>query len=220
MFSQSAYGGSGIELDPNNPGSNTGILDQVHVLAPGDYVLTFTGKASSIPTLFHATKQLPTNTITASINATTNVPLTKERIQWVRVNGQTGQAVTPSTTPRFILDADGLPLAQIKSPGFQQDQFGQLTFGQRATFYLGFSSNENVNLPLTINQNQPAAGLPSATPIVVGVVTSGQLTSSVRRRDFELTLASWQWVTVAAEQARCSGACKLWAVPLVRTILL
>lgn len=204
MFSQTAYGDTGIELDPSHPSSNTGIVDQVHVLAPGNYVLTFIGKASSTQTLFNATKQLPTSSIAAGINATTSVPLTKERIQWVRVDGQTGQGISASVSPRFILDADGQQQERITSTSFQQNQFPQLTFGSKPTFWLGYSANENTNLSLTINENQPAAALPSAIPIVVGAVTNGQVTNAVRRRDFELTLNSWQWVTVAANQGLMS----------------
>ena len=199
MLGQNRPGDISIDPDTDGSGSSEITVDQVHVLAPGNYSLTFTGVVSSTPTLFRATKFAPTGAVTAAVGTNVTLPVTKERLKWVRVDGQTGQAFTLTRQAAMVLDADGLPLPRNVNLDGSFRNYGQFNFGSKPTFWLGMTSQRSEDLSFSINQSAPPATWPAATSIALDTTYSGQVSDSVDH-DFEVTLNDWQWVKVSANR--------------------
>ncbi len=204
VFSSRMLGGNSTDgptsgSGPLIPGTSESTADQTVVLPPGNYSLTFTGVASSTPILFRATKFTPANATTAAVGNNVSLPVTKERLHWIRVDGQTGQSFVISRQPALVLDADGLPLPRNESITGPSQSYGALKFGQQPTLWIAMTSSRDETLSFSLTQSSPPATLPAATPVTIGAVTSGQV-NDLLEREFEISLNSWQIVRVAASR--------------------
>ncbi|MCC6508858.1 MAG: putative Ig domain-containing protein, partial [Pirellulaceae bacterium] len=206
IFGQPAHSDTVLDISPFEPGDPMaeGTVDQTHVLTAGNYVLTIRGLVSSTPTLFQATKFPPTGALPVVVGATISVPVQQERIRWVRVDGQTGQGFQVSHRPAVVLDADGLPLPRMQIMDEPSPDYGSLTFGQKPMFWLGLTSSRDETLTFTPSQTQSPASLPTATPVTLGTLTSGQLTATTQERHYEIVSDRWQWIKVAAARSSIS----------------
>ena len=202
VFSSRMLGGSSSDVTssgPLTPGSSESTADQSVVLQPGNYTLTFTGVVSTTPTMFRATRFAPGNATTVAVGNNVSLPVTKERLHWLRVDGQTGQSFVLSRQPALVLDASGLPLARIQSTTGTSPSYGTLKFGQQPTFWIAMTSSSDETLSFSLSQASPAASLPTAAPVTIGTTLSGQVNDFLEH-DFEITLSSWQLVKVAASR--------------------
>ena len=202
VFSSRMLGGSSSDVTssgPLTPGSIESTADQSVVLQPGNYTLTFTGVVSTTPTMFRATRFAPGNATTVAVGNNVSLPVTKERLHWLRVDGQTGQSFVLSRQPALVLDASGLPLARIQSTTGTSPSYGTLKFGQQPTFWIAMTSSSDETLSFSLSQASPAASLPTAAPVTIGATLSGQVNDFLEH-DFEITLSSWQLVKVAASR--------------------
>ncbi len=162
--------------------------DQAHALPIGNYTLTVRGTPSTQPTRFRVSKFRPAEYVTVTSTSSTSVPVTSEKLSWIKVVGNPGEKLPMGNGYSFVLDADGqvFPYKPFPFPGY-----GILTFGQQPEFWVAISSSKNENVPVVFSLFQSPTPQPTATPVVFGTPITGRLSLGDAPAAYEIQLNEW-----------------------------